>query len=275
MKIRYASHPEDVKHLSSRDIYDRFTIRNLFVEHQINTVFSHHDRGVVLGIVPISPLTLEEEPALRASYFLERREMGLINIGGDGTVQVDGETYTLHSKDGMYIGRGAKQVTFSSLDSTNAAKFYGLSGPAHKSLPTTLIRFHDTMSFDLGSEEHSNKRVLRRYIHEDGVQGCSLAMGMTVLSEGSVWNTMPPHVHDRRSEVYMYFNVADGQRVFHFMGEPNETRHVIIGNEDVVISPSWSIHSGAGTSNYSFIWGTIGENVTFSDMDNLNLADLR
>ena len=206
---------------------------------------------------------------------MERRELGVINVGGAGTIVADGTSYDLNKKDCLYLGKGVKEVEFSSKDSGNPAVFYALSAPAHQSYPTTFASHKDVFSADLGALETANQRTISRYIHKDGIQSCQLVMGLTSLATGSIWNTIPPHTHDRRMEVYFYFDVEEDQRVIHFMGQPQQTRHIVMGNHEAVLSPSWSIHSGAGTKNYSFIWGMAGENLDYADMDTFSVAELR
>jgi 4-deoxy-L-threo-5-hexosulose-uronate ketol-isomerase len=238
-------------------------------------VYSHIDRIITGGVVPVNPVSLVAGSELRAEYFLERREIGIINIGGEGKVVADDVEYVLGNKDGLYIGKGTKQVTFESADAANPAKFYFNSTPAHMTYPTVKIGFSEAEEEKLGSLEQSNARTIHRYIHLKGVRSCQLVMGMTELEPGSVWNTMPCHTHERRMEVYLYFNIPETAVTFHFMGEPTETRHIVVRNEEAVISPSWSIHSGCGTRNYTFIWGMAGENQVFADMDAVPMSTLK
>jgi 4-deoxy-L-threo-5-hexosulose-uronate ketol-isomerase len=217
--------------------------------------------------MPLGPVRLIAGNELRAEYFLERREMGVINIGAAGIVAVDGKDYELGPKDGLYIGKGAKDIVFASSNPNAPAKFYFISTPAHMEYPTEKIEIKNAEPAKMGSSEESNSRTIYKYIHPAGVRSCQLVMGMTILKPGSVWNTMPCHTHDRRMEVYLYFNLPKDALVFHFMGEPGETRHIVVRDEEAVISPSWSVHSGCGTSNYAFIWGMAGENQVFSDQD--------
>jgi 4-deoxy-L-threo-5-hexosulose-uronate ketol-isomerase len=212
---------------------------------------------------------------LRADYFLERRELGILNIGGDGFVMVEDELFTLQKRDCLYVGKGNKMVSFKSLDAEFPAKFILVSTPAHRNVPTALMKAADAMPVDMGSPEKANTRTIYKYIHADGLESCQLVMGMTAMKYSSVWNTMPPHVHDRRSEIYVYFDLEEDQRVFHFMGEPNETRHLVVANEQAIISPPWSIHAGAGTTSYSFLWAMAGENYSFTDMDMLTMNELK
>lgn len=275
MEIRTAVSPKDVKYYTTDRLREEFLIQNLFVPGEIKTVYSHIDRIITGAAVPVTPLVLTAGEEIRAEYFLQRREMGIINIGGKGTVTIDGTVYELEHKDGMYIGMGAKDISFASADSQNPAKFYFNSAPAHKTYPTVLIKPENCVCVELGSLETSNHRVIRKYILPGQVESCQLVMGMTSLKPGSVWNTMPCHTHDRRMEVYLYFELPEDALVFHYMGEPSETRHIIMRNEEAVISPSWSIHSGSGTRAYTFIWGMVGENQDFDDMDGAAMADLR
>jgi 4-deoxy-L-threo-5-hexosulose-uronate ketol-isomerase len=242
---------------------------------EIKWVYSHYDRYMVAGVVPKNNVTLETVDELKSEYFLERREIGIINIGGKGTVTVDGTTYALDNKEALYIGQGNKEVVFSSEDSNAPAKYYLNSTPAHKAFPTKKIGTNDVEVVELGAPETANARTLRKYIVNSVVDVCQLQMGMTSLKSGSVWNTMPAHVHDRRMEVYFYIDVPEGQSVCHFMGQIDETRHIWMQNEQAVISPPWSIHSGSGTSNYTFIWGMAGENLDYSDMDIADIPNLR
>jgi 4-deoxy-L-threo-5-hexosulose-uronate ketol-isomerase len=276
MENRYASHVEDVKHYTTERLRSEFLIEDLFVTEQIKMIYSHFDRIIVGGAYPQNEkLTLEASKEIGADYFLERREIGIINIGGKGAVIIDGEKYSLESKDGLYVGMGAKEIIFTSEDTSAPAKYYFNSAPAHKSYPTVKVIASEAKQQHLGSLDNSNKRTINKYIHPDVCKSCQLLMGMTVLEPQNVWNTMPCHTHERRMEVYFYFNIPNENLVFHYMGEPKETRHIVIRNEQAVISPSWSIHSGVGTSNYTFIWGMVGENQVFSDMDSVKMDDLK
>jgi len=239
-------------------------------------VYSHVDRIIVGGAVPTSSaIVLEGGKELGSNYFLERRELGIINIGNKGYVKADGQRFEMNSRDGLYIGKGVKEVIFESEDGSKPAKFYINSAPAHMEYPITKINISNAVHDDLGTVEQCNVRTIYKYIHPAVCKSCQLVMGMTVLKPGSIWNTMPSHTHDRRMEVYLYFDMKDEDIVFHMMGEPHETRHIVVKNEQAVISPSWSIHSGAGTSNYTFIWGMVGENQTFEDMDNIKNSELK
>ena len=276
MELRTASSPRDVKHYDTTRLREEFLIQGLFPADTCKMVYSHIDRIITGGCMPVqTAVMLSAGSELRAEYFLERREMGVINIGGEGTVIVDGVPYVMRNRDGLYIGRGSRDVVFSSSSPENPAKFYFNSCPAHKPYPTVLIRPEDCVRVETGSLETSNHRTICKYILPGQVESCQLVMGMTTLQPGSVWNTMPCHTHDRRMEVYLYFNLPEDAFVMHFMGEGQETRHIIVRNEEAVISPSWSIHSGAGTRNYTFIWGMCGENQDFDDMDGISMQDLR
>jgi 4-deoxy-L-threo-5-hexosulose-uronate ketol-isomerase len=275
MEIRNAIHPRDFKTYTTEEIRKEFLVQHLFIPGEAKLVYSYYDRMIVGGVCPNKALKLEASKEIGAEYLLAGREMGLINVASQGTVTIDGTAYALGRYDGLYVGMGAKEIIFSSEDNDNPAHFYLLSGPAHMAYPTTRIGINDAEKTLLGSAGESNIRTINKYIHPDGVKSCQLVMGMTVLESGSVWNTMPCHTHERRMEVYFYFNLADDAVLFHLMGEPNETRLVVVRNEEAVLSPSWSIHAGVGTSNYTFIWGMVGENQTFTDMDAVAMGDLR
>ncbi|MCM0649576.1 5-dehydro-4-deoxy-D-glucuronate isomerase [Clostridium swellfunianum] len=276
MDIRYSSHFEDAKKYDTSDLRRHFLIEKLFVPGEIKMTYSHIDRIIVAGITPTDKaLSLEGSKELGCTYFLERRELGVINIGGAGIVKLDGEKYELNKEDGLYVGMGVKEVSFESLDANSPAKFYVNSGTAHKTYPTVKIGLDKANKVKAGSDEECNKRTINQYVHPAVCESCQLVMGMTILEPGSVWNTMPCHTHERRMEVYLYFNMDEESNVFHLMGTPDETRHIVVRNEQAVISPSWSIHSGVGTKNYTFIWGMVGENQTFTDMDVVAAKDLR
>ncbi|MBQ8159851.1 MAG: 5-dehydro-4-deoxy-D-glucuronate isomerase [Clostridia bacterium] len=275
MELRTAASPKDVRGYDTERLREEFLIDDLFHPGEIKLVYSHIDRIITGSCVPLeTPLKLEAGDELRAEYFLERREMGVINIGGEGTVTVDGTEYHLRHRDGLYIGRGSREITMTSADAKDPALFYLNSCPAHTAYPTVYIRPEDCVRQDLGSQESCNKRTIRKYILPGQVQSCQLVMGMTTLESGSVWNTMPCHTHDRRMEVYLYFDMPDDAFVVHLMGEGQQTRHIIMRNRQAVISPSWSIHSGVGTQAYTFIWGMCGENQDFDDMDGIAMQDL-
>ncbi|MEC3907055.1 5-dehydro-4-deoxy-D-glucuronate isomerase [Tamlana sp. 2201CG12-4] len=274
--VRYSASPSDVKSYDTERLRSEFLIDNLMEADKVNLVYSHYDRFITGSAVPTnSPLTLETIEALKAEYFLERRELGIINTGNTGTVTVDGTVYTLEHKEALYIGQGNKNVVFASDSANQPAQFYLNSTPAHKAYPNKKIGINDVEVIELGAPETANARTLRKYIVNSVVEVCQLQMGMTTLKTGSSWNTMPAHVHDRRMEVYFYFEVPEDQAVCHFMGQPQETRHIWMGNNQAVISPPWSIHSGSGTSSYSFIWGMAGENLDYSDMDHAKINELR
>jgi len=280
MDIRYSCNQRDFKRYTTEETRNEFLIEKLFVADEVVAVYSHVDRMVTLGIMPVNDSVsidkgIDVWKNFGTHFFLERRECGMFNVGGAGSVTVDGVVYELGYKDCLYITRGAKEVTFASDHPAQPAKFYIVSAPAHTSYENRLIRIADAAKKPCGAAETSNKRVINQFIHPDVLKTCQLSMGMTVLEPGSVWNTMPAHTHERRMEVYFYFEVPENEVVFHFMGEPTETRHIVMQNEQAVISPSWSIHAGAGTSNYTFIWAMGGENQAFDDMDNINSPDLR
>jgi 4-deoxy-L-threo-5-hexosulose-uronate ketol-isomerase len=276
LEVRYANHPNDSMYYTTEELRDHYLVEKVFEEDDILLVYSHQDRIICGGVMPVKKaLKLETSDELRAAYFLERRELGIINIGGAGVVELDGKAYDIKPKDGMYVGMGVKDVVFKSKDRANPAKFYIASSPAHKSYPTYYIDFEKANHRPCGEAKTLNKRVINQYIHPDVCPSCQLAMGMTELAEGSGWNTMPSHTHERRMEVYFYFNLVGDNVVFHMMGQPQETRHIVMKNEQLVISPSWSIHSGIGTSNYTFIWAMCGENQDFDDMDHIKTTDLK
>jgi len=276
LEVRYANHPEDSKHYTTEELRKHYLVEKVFIPDDISLVYSHQDRIIAGGVMPVKKaLKLETSDELRAKYFLERRELGIINIGGAGRVTLDGKAYDIKPRDGMYVGMGVVDVVFESKDANNPAKFYIASSPAHKTYPTYYIDFDKANHRPCGDEKTLNKRVINQYIHPDVCDSCQLAMGMTELAPGSGWNTMPSHTHERRMEVYFYFNIPEGNVVFHMMGQPQETRHIVMKNEELVISPSWSIHSGIGTSNYTFIWAMCGENQDFDDMDHIKTTDLK
>ena len=280
MDIRYSANQRDFKRYTTEEIRGEFLIENLYKKDEVVAVYSHVDRMVTLGCMPVEEAVsiskgIDVWANFGTDYFLERREIGIFNIGGAGKIKADGEVFEMGYKDCLYITKGTKEVTFESNSPETPAKFYMVSAPAHTSYQTTFIPIEKAAKKPLGSMETSNKRVINQFIHPDVLKTCQLSMGMTVLEPGSVWNTMPAHTHERRMEVYMYFEVPENQVVFHMMGEGTETRHIVMQNEQAVISPSWSIHSGAGTSNYTFIWAMGGENQAFDDMDNIPTTDLR
>ena len=274
--IRYGGHPNDVRGYDTEKLRDEFLIGTVFWADEVKLTYSHIDRIIVGGFMPVhKKLTLLGGKEMGTDSFFERREGGIINIGGKAKISIDSAVYELDYQDGLYIGAGVKEIFFEAVDSKNPPKLYFNSAPAHKANPTTLITLADAKKVHLGAAETCNKRTINQYIHPDVVASCQLVMGMTILDTGSIWNTMPCHTHERRMEVYFYFDMDEDTRVFHFMGEPTQTRHILMANEQAVISPSWSIHSGAGTGRYTFIWGMCGENITFTDMDHIAMADLR
>ena len=280
MEVRPGANPNDVKNYDTDRLRHDFLIQDVFVPGEIKTIYSQIDRIIVGSATPADKaLKLTAGDGLRAAYFLERREMGVINIGGKGTMTLDGVKYDFDYKDGIYIGMGTKEVIFESADAANPAKFYFNSAPAHKTYPTVFINPEKDIlpenKKELGCLENANHRTIRKYILPGQVESCQLEMGMTALEPGSVWNTMPCHTHDRRMEVYLYFEVPENDVVFHYMGEPTQTRHIVMRNEEAVISPSWSIHSASATHAYTFIWGMVGENQDFDDIDDVDMKDLR
>jgi len=276
MQSRYESSPRETAAMSTNQLRDNFLVETLFTPNQIHLVYSHYDRMILGGVMPVSePVTLSNYEDLKAEYFLERREIGIINVAGNGKITVDGESFLINKLDCLYVGKGAKDVVFESIDSANPAKYFVLSAPAHAAYPTRLMTKEEASPASMGSVETANQRVIYKYIHLDGIRSCQLVMGLTVLQTGSVWNTMPSHTHDRRMEVYCYFDVPENHGVLHLMGQPKETRHLWISNHQAIISPPWSVHSGCGTSNYSFIWGMAGENQSFADMDFITIPELR
>jgi len=276
LDVRYNNHPADSKKYDTQTLRDRYLIDKVFAADELLLTYSHHDRFIAGGVLPIKgKVVLPVTKDLGTNFFLERREMGIINIGGDGVVTVDGKEFTMLSKDGLYIGKGVKEVTFASKDAKHPAKFWVNSAPAHQGYPTTHIPFAKATPREVGEAKTLNKRTIYQYLTDANCQTCQLQMGMTVLAEGSAWNTMPTHTHERRMEVYFYFNLPTDGAVFHLMGQPQETRHIIMTNEQAVISPSWSIHSGFATSAYTFIWGMVGENKTYDDMDFIPATELR
>jgi 4-deoxy-L-threo-5-hexosulose-uronate ketol-isomerase len=276
MEIRYASHPNEVKGFDTTRLRQEFHIESLFIPNELTLVYSHVDRYIVGGAVPVGGIVKLEADTktIGAATFLERREIGIINTGGRGKITVDGEVYAMETRDCLYVGLGAKEVLFESDDAAAPAKYYLNSTPAHKTYPTVKAAINEAAPNHLGSITNSNERTIYKYIHPEGIQSCQLVMGMTLLKPGNMWNTMPCHTHNRRSEVYFYFDMPEDGVVFHLMGEPQETRHVVVRNEQAVISPSWSIHSGVGTSNYTFIWGMAGENQIFNDMDPVAMKEI-
>ena len=280
MDIRYSTGKEPFKTMTTEELRKEFLIQNIFTSDQVSAVYSHVDRIVTMGAMPVTKeINLEKKidhwKNFGVNYLHERRELGTINIGGDGVVKADGAEYEVKNYDALYLPMGTKEVTFASKDSSKPAKFYILTCPAHKPCPAKLISYDMAIHKHLGSLKDSNERTINQYIHPDILETCQLSMGLTHLEEGSVWNTMPAHTHERRMEVYFYFDIPENQAVFHFMGEPTETRHIVMHNDEAVINPSWSIHSGCGTTNYTFIWGMCGENRAYDDQDWIKTEDLR
>jgi 4-deoxy-L-threo-5-hexosulose-uronate ketol-isomerase len=273
---RWGTHPDDVKHYDTAQLRKEFLVERLFAPNEVLMVYTHNDRLIIGGAFPASEeLRLEPVSLIRSTFFCERRELGVICIENEGVVSVDGKEFSLRYKDAVYVGRGSKEVVFRSKDVSKPAKFYFASAPAHSEFPTTLITSAMRRTRDLGAKETANERLLNQIILSEIVPCCQLQMGLTELKPGSVWNTMPPHTHSRRMEAYFYFQVPEKQAVCHFMGEPDETRHIFLANEQAVISPSWSIHSAAGSSNYTFIWAMCGENLDYDDMDTFTADKLR
>lgn len=277
MERRYASHPNEVKQFDTERLRKEFHIPVLFTPDKLELVLTHEDRLIIGGAAPVrEQVKLDTDlKELGVSSFLERRELGIINIGGHGTVLVDGTEHELNNKECLYVGMGIEEVIFQSTDPANPAKFYLNSAPAHQSFPTAKATLEEADSSALGDIKNSNDRVIYRFIHQKGIQSAQLVMGMTLLKEGNMWNTMPAHTHPRRMEAYLYFDLPEDAVAIHLMGEPSETRHIVMRNEQAVISPSWSIHSGVGTSNYTFIWGMAGDNKRYDDMDPVSMKDLK
>lgn len=268
MEIRFCNSPAETKTMDTEQLRENFLVEDLMKENKLTLVYSHYDRMIIGGTKPVgTTVILQNEDELKADFFLQRRELGIINVGGEGVVAVDGKKYPLNKLECLYVGKGSKKVSFASNSKKEPAVFYLLSAPAHKEYPTTKYTKEQAAPVQLGAMETSNKRTIYKYIHDDGIQSCQLVMGLTVLEPGSVWNSVPPHTHTRRMEVYFYFDLPEEQRMFHMMGQPQQTRHIIMKNHEAVISPPWSGHYGCGTSNYGFIWGMAGENKQFTDMD--------
>jgi 4-deoxy-L-threo-5-hexosulose-uronate ketol-isomerase len=276
MQVRFQNSPVETKQMTTEQLRKNFLIEGLMQPGTIQLTYSHYDRMIVGGIVPTSSaINLPKEEELKANYFLERREMGIINVGGKGTVSADGVAYEIEKLECVYLGKGTKEVSFSSASGKEPALFYVLSVPAHQTYPNRKMTKAEASPVNLGDISTSNKRTIYKYIHNDGIQSCQLVMGLTNLDAGSVWNSVPPHTHTRRMEAYFYFDIDDAQRVFHFMGEPQETRHLVMANNEAVLSAPWSMHFGVGTANYGFIWGMAGENKEFTDMDPVPVATIK
>lgn len=276
MNQRYASSPQEVQKMNTGEIRENFLIEDLMQDDKFSFTYSHYDRAIVGSVVPLSKsLELPNFDNLRSEYFLERRELGIINIGGPGEVLADGESFAINKLDAVYVGMGTQTVTFKSISQSDPAKFYLFSTPAHQAYPAALIKKEEASPVHIGSKETANERSIYKYIYLQGKRSCQLVMGLTILQSGSVWNTMPAHTHDRRMEAYFYFDLAADQVVFHYLGQPQETRHLVVQNGQAILSPPWSVHSGCGTSNYGFIWAMAGENQDYSDMDAVQIKDLR
>ena len=274
-EVRFSNHPDDARHYGTERLRKEFLVETLMVPGEIHMVYSMNDRYIVGGAVPVPELELATVDPLKSDFFCERRELGIINVGGKASVHVDGTVYELNYKDALYVGAGSREVLMRSSDPEQPAHLYFNSAPAHKAFPCKRVTLADAEVAELGTLEQSNARKINKLLIHSVVQTCQLQMGMTELKPGSVWNTMPPHLHDRRMEAYFYFEVPQGQAICHFMGDPGETRHIWLQNEQAVISPPWSIHSAAGTGNYIFIWGMAGENLDYGDMDMIQPNELR
>jgi 4-deoxy-L-threo-5-hexosulose-uronate ketol-isomerase len=276
MQIRFQNSPKETATMNTQQLRENFLVQNIMQAGKITLVYSHFDRVIIGGVVPqAAAIELPNEDELKANFFLERREVGIINVGEKGTVTADGVTYEIDNLECVYLGKGTKEVNFSSANANTPAHFYLLSTPAHQAYPNKMMTKAEAAPVHLGEIATSNKRTIYKYIHNDGIQSCQLVMGLTTLEAGSVWNSVPPHTHTRRMEVYFYFNVNEAQRVMHFMGEPQETRHLVVANNEAVISAPWSMHFGVGTANYGFIWAMAGENKEFTDMDAQPIASLK
>lgn len=276
MQIRFTNSPGETKQMGTEQLRENFLVPDLMQDDQLQLVYSHYDRVIIGGAKPVSQtLGLPNHSELKADYFLERRELGIINVGGKGTVTTDGTAWEMDKMDCVYTGKGTKEVSFSSADKTDPAIFYLLSAPAHQTYPAQKFTKEQASPVQLGAAETSNKRTVYKYIHLEGIKSCQLVMGLTVLDAGSVWNSVPPHTHTRRMEVYFYFDLGEQHRIFHFMGDPKETRHLVMKNHEAVISAPWSTHFGCGTSNYGFIWGMAGENLVYTDMDPAPVHELK
>jgi len=275
MEVRFQSSPKEVMRMNTEELHEHFLCNALMQDNKVRLFYSHYDRVIIGGIKPVTNvLELPNHPELKADYFLQRREAGIINVGGSGEVITEESVFALNKLDCLYLGKGTKTVTFKSYDESNPALFYFLSAPAHHKYSSLKMTKEEATPVSLGEQTSSNKRTIYKYIHNEGMQSCQLVMGLTILEAGSVWNSVPPHTHTRRMEAYFYFDVPDSQRVFHFMGEPQQTRHMVVDNYEAIISPPWSVHYGCGTSNYGFIWGMAGENKEFTDMDAVSVAEL-
>jgi 4-deoxy-L-threo-5-hexosulose-uronate ketol-isomerase len=276
MVTRFQHSPKETSGFNTDEIRENFLVQQLMKDDEVVLVYSHYDRVIIGGIKPVhKSFTLPNDPELKADYFLERRELGIINVGGTGIIVADGKEFIVNKLDCVYLGKGTKDIEFKSESKKDPALLYLLSAPAHHTHPNKLMQREMATPVNMGDAVTSNKRTIYKYIHVDGIKSCQLVMGLTILESGSVWNSVPPHTHTRRMEVYFYFDIPDKQRVFHFMGQPKETRHIVVDNHEAVISPPWSVHFGSGTSNYGFIWGMAGENQAFIDMDQVPVPELK
>lgn len=273
---RYSHSPQDIRNFSTEDLRREFLVEEIFVPGEIKLTYTHDDRQIFGGVTPTNKkLEIVLNKELGVDYFLERRELGVINIGGEGKITIDGQVFDMKKQDGFYIGKETKEVIFESVNESNPAKFYVVSTPAHKVYPNVKISIDKITPREMGDDLSMNKRKIYQYIHPDICESCQLQMGYTILEEGNSWNTMPCHTHERRMETYLYFDMEEDTRVFHFMGLPSETKHLVMKSEQATISPSWSIHSGVATKNYSFIWAMCGENITYDDMDFVEMDQLK
>lgn len=276
MEQRYATSPDQIPGMDTEELRQRYLVETVFAPGELRAVYSHQDRVVIIGIQPTAtPIELPGFEEIRSDEFFEHREAGIVNVGAPGTVEVNGEKYSMTHGACLYIGRGSSRPLFASDNAEDNAQFYVFSAPAHREYPTTLVQPGEGNILELGDQETSNRRTLNQYIYTGGVQSCQVVMGVTTLHEGSMWNTMPAHTHDRRMEAYLYFDLPEDARVIHLMGQPQETRHLVVANDQAVISPSWSIHSGVGTKAYSFVWAMAGENQDFSDMDTFPVTEMK
>ncbi|HYH30825.1 MAG TPA: 5-dehydro-4-deoxy-D-glucuronate isomerase [Pseudonocardia sp.] len=276
MQQRYATSPEQIPGMDTAELRRRYLVEDLFVADEVRAVYTHHDRVVLAGVQPVAAtVALPTFPEIRSEFFFSHREGGIVNVGGRGTITVDGTGYDVGTGSCLYVGRGAREVAFASADGAQPARFYLFSAPAHTAYPTTFVEAGTGNVRELGDGVTSNRRTLNQYIHENGVRSCQVVMGVTTLHEGSMWNTMPAHTHDRRMEAYLYFDLPADARIVHLMGEPSETRHLLVADGQAIISPSWSVHCGFGSASYSFVWAMAGENQCFDDMDGVPIAEMR
>lgn len=276
MEIRFEHSPKEVSQMNTEELRNAFLVQNNMVDDEVKYMYSHYDRAILGGVKPVhKTVELPNHPELKAECFLERREIGFINVGGFGIIEADGVAYEMDKLSALYLGKGTQKVSFKSKDASSPAYFFLMSVPAHMTYPNRMLTKEQATPVDMGSQLTSNKRTIYKYIHLDGIRSCQLVMGLTVLEPGNVWNSIPPHTHTRRMEAYFYFDLAPEHTIFHFMGQPTETRHLAVKNHETVISPPWSVHYGSGTSNYAFIWAMAGENQVFTDMDQVAITDLR